>query len=225
MKILAVADEESKYLWDYFRPEKLKDIDLIVGCGDLNSEYVNFLATMAHVPVLYIHGNHDEYYDRRPPTGAISIDDELYTYRGVRFVGLGGCLRYRQGLWQYTEAEMKKRIRRLRGAIDRAGGFDVLVTHAPLHGYGDFSDLPHRGFGAFRELLDEYKPAVMVHGHIHLTYGPNIPREQRYGDTRIINACERFVFEVPDRAAPAAPARRGTRLLRFLGVFEAGGNG
>lgn len=35
MRILAVSDEESKGLWDYFAPEKLKGIDLIVSCGDL----------------------------------------------------------------------------------------------------------------------------------------------------------------------------------------------
>ena len=30
MKILAVADEESKYLWDHFSPDKLRDVDLIL---------------------------------------------------------------------------------------------------------------------------------------------------------------------------------------------------
>ena len=30
MRILAIADEESKYLWDYFQKEKLEGIDLIL---------------------------------------------------------------------------------------------------------------------------------------------------------------------------------------------------
>lgn len=42
MKILAVADEESKYLWEYYEPSKLRDIDLIIGCGDLSRHYMNF---------------------------------------------------------------------------------------------------------------------------------------------------------------------------------------
>ena len=42
MKILAVADEESKYLWEYYEPSKLRDIDLIIGCGDLSLHYMNF---------------------------------------------------------------------------------------------------------------------------------------------------------------------------------------
>ena len=35
MKILALADQESKALWDYFDKSKLKGIDLIISCGDL----------------------------------------------------------------------------------------------------------------------------------------------------------------------------------------------
>ena len=212
MKILAVADEECKSLWDYYKPEKLADIDMIVCCGDLSAHYVSFLATMAPMPVIYVHGNHDESYDWEPPGGAICIDDEVYVHNGVRFVGLGGSCRYRKGAWQFTEAEMRARIRRLRGRIDRMGGVDVVVTHAPMHGYGDFSDLPHRGFTVFHELLDAYKPQLMLHGHIHLNYGANIPREHQYGSTRIINAYERFEVDVEPRTVI-----RHTFWERFLG--------
>lgn len=212
MRILAVADEESKALWDYYTPEKLEGIDIIVCCGDLNAHYVSFLATMAPMPVIYVHGNHDESYDHEPPGGAICIDDEVFVHKGIRFVGLGGSCRYRKGAWQFTEAEMRARIRRLHGRIDRMGGVDVVVTHAPMHGYGDFSDLPHRGFTVFHELLDAYKPQVMLHGHIHLNYGANIPREHQYGSTRIINAYERFEVDVEQRATI-----RPTFWERFLG--------
>ena len=115
-------------------------------------------------------------------------------------MGLGGSCRYRAGAWQFTEAEMKRRIRKMQGKIRHAGGVDVLVTHAPLHGYGDFSDLAHRGFTVFNEVLDEYRPAFMLHGHIHLNYGANIPREQQYGSTRIINCYERVVLDLAEQA-------------------------
>ncbi|MGN0975731.1 MAG: metallophosphoesterase [Gemmiger sp.] len=216
MKILAVSDEESRYLWDYFEPEKLDGIDLIVGCGDLDLNYLTFLATVAHVPLIYVHGNHDGAYDSAPPVGGICIDDDVFVYRGVRFAGLGGSCRYREGPWQFTEAEMKKRVRRLHPKLDRAGGLDVLVTHAPLHGCGDFSDLPHRGFETFRELLDFYKPGLMLHGHIHLNYAPNLPREQQYRSTRIVNAYERCIVEVPDGVCAPEPERRPL-WMRLLG--------
>ena len=43
MKILAIADEESKYLWDFFEKSKLDGIDLIISCGDLDPRYLSFL--------------------------------------------------------------------------------------------------------------------------------------------------------------------------------------
>ena len=43
MRILAIADEESKYLWDYIQKEKLEGIDLILSCGDLPASYLSFL--------------------------------------------------------------------------------------------------------------------------------------------------------------------------------------
>ena len=36
MKILAIADEESKYLWNDFNKGKLEGADLIISCGDLD---------------------------------------------------------------------------------------------------------------------------------------------------------------------------------------------
>ena len=40
MKILVLADEESKYYWDFFDKEKLEGIDLILSAGDLKAEYL-----------------------------------------------------------------------------------------------------------------------------------------------------------------------------------------
>ena len=62
MRILALADEEAPALYDHFDKSRLEGIDLIISCGDLNPRYLSFLATFASVPVLYVHGNHDEKY-------------------------------------------------------------------------------------------------------------------------------------------------------------------
>ena len=66
MKILAVADVESKKFYEYYSPGKLRDYDLILACGDLRVPYLEFLVTMARCPVLYVHGNHDERFAREP---------------------------------------------------------------------------------------------------------------------------------------------------------------
>lgn len=92
MKLLCIADEECKALWDYYTPDKIEGVDLIIACGDLNRQYLEYLATMAPVPFLYVHGNHDENYDHHPPEGAICLDDDLFVYHGLRIVGLGGSL-------------------------------------------------------------------------------------------------------------------------------------
>ena len=94
MKILVVADEECRSLWNYYSPEKLKGVDLIIGCGDLKADYLEFLMTMANVPVYYVRGNHDSSYVKKPPLGCICIDDKVVTYKGVRI--MGQCIRFLQ---------------------------------------------------------------------------------------------------------------------------------
>ena len=197
MRILAVSDVESKRYYEYYQKGSLDSFDLILSCGDLHPEYLEFLVTMAHCPLLYVHGNHDDRYGREPD-GCICVDDRLYVYNGLRIVGLGGSCRYRDGKYMYTEHEMKRRIFRLGYRLRRSGGFDILLTHAPVRGLGDLEDLPHRGFNSFRRLLDRWQPRYFIHGHVHRDYGHRIPQKSSYGDTVVINACESCVIEIPD---------------------------
>ena len=199
MKILAISDEECPALWDYYTPGRLADYDLIISCGDLNAKYLSFLVTMAKCPVLYVHGNHDVNYDQVPPEGCDCIDDHIVEYNGIRILGLGGCRRYHPGPHQYSDSEMRRRILRLSWKLKRLGGVDIVVTHAPPAGLGDDEDPAHWGFDALVSFLDKYRPKFLVHGHVHTSYNHQIPRVIEYGDTKVINACERYVFEIEDR--------------------------
>ena len=198
MRILAIADEESKSLWDYFDKSKLEGIDLIISCGDLDPRYLSFLVTLFSGPVLYVHGNHDEKYKQIPPEGCICIEDQIYVYKGIRILGLGGSMRYKPGAYQYTEKEMKQRISKLWFRLFRKRGFDILVTHAPAYQLNDGRDLLHQGFQAFRTLLEKYQPKYFLHGHVHLSYGRIHKRYDKYMNTHIINAYERCVFDFED---------------------------
>lgn len=196
MRILVIADEESKSLWDYYEPSKLKDIDLIISCGDLSPHYLSFLVTMGKAPLLYVHGNHDVRYERTPPSGCTCIDDQIYEYKGVRILGLGGSMRYKPGPYQYTEKQMKKRIQKLWFSLLRNKGFDILVTHAPAFQFHDGDDLPHTGFACFIDLIEKYKPAYFVHGHNHLNYGGRAVRITPYNEsTTVVNAFQSYIIE------------------------------
>lgn len=196
MKILAVSDVEARYYYDFYSPGKLDDFDLIISCGDLPKAYLEFLVTMAHCPLLYVHGNHDEVFDTEPPEGCVCIEDTLYVYNGVRILGLGGSHRYREGAHQYSERQMARRIRRLEFALRRNRGFDILVTHAPARGIHDFDSAAHRGFACFLKLLDRWHPRLFLHGHIHKNYGVKLPKKTQYGETTVINAFEHFEITI-----------------------------
>src|SRR5512136_736306 len=60
MKILAVSDIQSKSLESLLErsPGKLKNLDVILSCGDLDREYLEFLADGTNRELLFVHGNH-----------------------------------------------------------------------------------------------------------------------------------------------------------------------
>ena len=198
MKLLLVSDEESPLFWEYYRPGRLDGIDLILSAGDLKSDYLSFLVTMGHAPVLYVHGNHDGYYERFPPEGCDCVDGDLVCVKGLRILGLGGCPLYNGGPHQYTERQLRRRYRRLWWKIRKAKGVDILLTHAPARGLGDLDDRVHRGFDFFLELMDKLKPRYLFHGHVHPSYKMRPKGDLHYGETTIINACGYRILEIPD---------------------------
>ena len=197
MKILAVSDIDAKYYFDYYTPGKLDEFDLILACGDLHREFLEFLVTMSHCQVVYVHGNHDKRFVENPPEGCLCADGRIVVVNGVRILGLGGSYRYKNSKFMYTENEMRLRVARLRFSIWRHRGFDILLTHAPARHINDRETITHRGFECFVKLLDKYHPKYFLHGHVHMNYGTHIPRTTVRGGTTIINAYDHYVFEYP----------------------------
>lgn len=195
VKILAVSDVTAKYYYDFYTPGRLDAFDLILACGDLPRGYLDFLVSMAHCPLVYVRGNHDDALIDDPPGGCICAEDTIVVCGGLRILGLGGSNRYRDGENMFTEKQMKWRIRKLWFQLWRHRGFDILLTHAPARHINDFEEISHRGFECFVELLDKYRPKYFVHGHIHKTYGVRIPQRTQRGETTIINAYDHCEFE------------------------------
>ena len=200
MRILLLADEPDVRLWDHLDRSLLEDIDLVISCGDLPAEYLSFITCFTSAPILYVHGNHDTRYEKKPPEGCICIEDTIYNFRGLRIMGLGGSMRYKPGAHQYTDREMSRRIRKLRLKLWLGGGVDMVVTHAPMRGVGDAEDPAHRGFESFRALVEKYRPAYFIHGHVHKSYNFRFRREQKVSDTTIINAWTSYIIEVEEPA-------------------------
>lgn len=137
-RILAIADEVEPSLYS----EGIAHVacDLIVSCGDLPFDYLEYLVTMLNVPLVYVPGNHDPDVSpsgpRRPealdslaiegifglpraraeppgPRGCTNADGRIVEAAGLTIAGLGGSQRYSEGPNQYDEVQMARRARRL----------------------------------------------------------------------------------------------------------------
>ena len=215
MRILAISDEPSPRLWGELCRDALSGVDLILSAGDLPAKYLSFLTCFTNAPIVYVYGNHDDRYGKEPPEGCLCAEGKVVLVKGVRILGLGGSIRYRpDGVHMYSEKEMASRIASLRRKIRAAGGFDILLTHAPLRGLGDQDDYAHRGFECFGPLLDAWRPAVMVHGHVHQAYtGSHFVRERDWNGVPVINASMAYEFDLPETPNRREPTRHGLRLL------------
>jgi hypothetical protein len=230
VRILAVADEVDELLTPdaigRMRPE------LVLSCGDLSVDYLEYLVTVAAVPLLFVPGNHDGALGRprerarssvgvilpdagglavggawgRPqedppldPGGCTNVDGRIVEVKGLRVAGLGGSNRYAPGPNQYTQAEMRRRCRRLeaRARLRRrlhGRRLDVLLTHAPPLGVGDDDDPCHVGFAAFHRLARTLRPGLLVHGHIH-PHGRSLPDRWLDG-VRVVNVVPSKVLDL-----------------------------
>ncbi len=196
MKILLVSDVESKFIWNFFDKDKFKDVDLIISCGDLKASYLSFLVTMINAPLVYVRGNHDKDYIKNPPEGCECIEDTIFKFKNFNIVGFGGSYRYNNGIFQYTEKEMRDRYNKLKFNIKLQGGIDILVTHAPAYRISDGNDICHTGFKVFNYIIGKYKPKYFFHGHQHLSYNANLKRIRTLKYTTIINSYDYYIIDI-----------------------------
>ncbi|MCS7010103.1 MAG: metallophosphoesterase, partial [Anaerolineales bacterium] len=183
-----------------YTPEVKKvfpNVDLILGCGDLPYEYLEFLVSSFNVPLLYVPGNHDPKFDPHNPSaraeGCENIDGRVVRVKGLTIAGLGGGSRYQPHRPnQYTQEQMYWRVGQLflpllwhRLLSGRAP--DIIIAHSPPYGIHDDDDLAHQGFKAFLSLIRFFQPRYFLHGHT-LPINQNLQTAiQWIGATQIIN--------------------------------------
>lgn len=206
-KLLLVSDEVSPALERALPREGFRDVDLILSCGDLPYDYLEYLMDAFDVPLLYVHGNHDRPVEgeRRQitaPQGGTRVEGRVVEAKGLLIAGLGGSPRYAPRYeHQYTEWEMRRRVRRLGRRlwwVERRRGkrLDLFFTHAPPRGIHDQTDPAHRGFQSLRSFLDRHRPRYHIHGHSYPR--PGLPNRTRYGATEVIHVRGHTILEVPD---------------------------
>lgn len=194
MKILLISDAVSPALYDHFDDRTCADISMVISCGDLPLDYLEFIISMLNVPCYCVPGNHDEQFVGMPPPGWKILDDRIVVHDSIKILGLGGSMRYKPGPYQYSELGMKLRFLKLVPKLWlHKNKIDILVTHAPAYKLGDLEG-PHRGFKVFRSIIENYKPKYHLHGHVHLNYCQNV-RTIKHDQTEIINGYEYYKFE------------------------------
>jgi hypothetical protein len=183
--ILAVSDDVSRRLDSCQAPATTGKVDFIISCGDLPYDYLEFLMNCFNLPMYYVLGNHDgEGFHRSNgkvdylPDGGESIEGNTVEMKGILIAGLGGSIRYGRTLKnQYSEAEMWRRVLKLTpqllsNQVRYGRRLDIFVAHSPARGVHESQDPAHRGFAAFRWLLDWAKPRWMLHGHTQFARPP-----------------------------------------------------
>lgn len=216
VRVLAVSDEISPSIHRH----EVRDLhpDLVVSCGDLPFDYLEYLVSTLNTPLVFVPGNHDPNLKPDPaealriepltwstlqktdsgPGGCVNIDGKVVEVAGLRIAGLGGCIRYNEGPHQYTQKQMRWRAAKLEArtrvrALGRKS-VDLLITHAPPLGLGDAPDLPHQGIDALHRLTHALEPTYLLHGHIH-PHGFQQP-DRRLGNTTIVNVIPYKLLEV-----------------------------
>lgn len=219
LTILAVSDEVDQRIYSPTLRERMPDVSLVIGCGDVPATYLEFLTDALHKPVYYVLGNHAEELTRegtrgfpRLPEGCTNVGGKVITdpLSGLIIAGLPGSPRYseREPV-QFTEWQMWMMIARMMprllwNRIRKGRALDLLVTHAPPRDINDEQDVAHRGFIAMRRFLQWFTPDYQLHGHIHV-YDRSKSHITRYLETEVINIYPyqklELVFSRASRAA------------------------
>lgn len=205
IRILAVSDEPDETLDSAISRERIGPIDLIVGAGDLEPDYLSFVADAFHVPLRYVRGNHDVgaawSATRRSLLPEPMRDGEIVSEAGIRLIGFSGSPVYSERGLEVSGLAMWLKVIGAWGRAQRARPL-LVVTHAPPRDFNDDQDRAHRGFTAFRWFVDRLSPPLWLHGHTALVRRGIDDRCLTHDGTLFYNCTGATVVELspPDRA-------------------------
>ncbi|MEO5986796.1 MAG: metallophosphoesterase [Candidatus Limnocylindria bacterium] len=199
IRLLAISDEPDPTLDSPISRARIGTIDLVIGAGDLEPDYLSFVADAFDAPLRYIRGNHDV-GPAWSATGRALLPDPMADGRlveesGLRLLGFSGSPIYNHRGMQVSSLGMWARVIRSWGAAQRARPV-ILVTHAPPRDVNDDVDHAHRGFTAFRWLADRIAPPLWLHGHTALVRRGIDDRTARLNGTLFYNCTGSTLVEL-----------------------------
>jgi hypothetical protein len=225
-RILAVADEVDESLDSMATRQRLGALDLLVGCGDLPVDYLQFVTDAFNAPLVYVRGNHDVggswatgdatgLHLPEPMADGVPETDgglTLVGFNGIPFHGGGGLQRSDVTIWR---AALRAWTRlRLAG-----GQLPVLpISHVAPRGINDGPDRMHRGSVPLRWLANRLRPPLWLHGHTTLVTRRLEDRAVRRNGTIFYNAAGATVVELLPPGSSISPA------IRALDPEEGGGD-
>lgn len=199
IRILAVSDEPDPALDSEATRHGLGRIDLIIGAGDLQPDYLSFVSDAFHAPLRYVRGNHDVglawSHTRRELLPDPMPDGAIVEEMGIRILGFSGSPRYNQRAMQVSAAGMWWQVLTSWPRATRARPV-LVVTHAPPRGLNDDRDRAHRGFRSFRWLIDRLEPPLWLHGHTALVRRGIDARCERHRGTLLYNCTGATLVEL-----------------------------
>ena len=203
-RILAVADEVDRSLESPGTRTGLGPIDLVIGCGDLPVDYLQFVTDAFAVQLVYVRGNHD--VGGAWATGDATRlhlpeplqDGRPWTDGAVTVVGFSGIPRHGGSGLQVSSSA---RWRAVLGAwlqVGRRGlGQPVLcISHVAPRGINDGPDRFHQGSRALRWLADRLEPPLWLHGHTTLLTRRLEDRCIQHGRTLFYNTVGAILVEL-----------------------------
>lgn len=203
LRILAISDEPEAALDSEATRRGLQPVDLIIGCGDLRADYLTFVTdAFRGVPLVYVRGNHDigeawrAAESERLPHAL--TDGRVRIVEGLAILGFSGSPEYNDPKEKMQVSAAGMWLRSMRGWLAVVGRRRPLlvISHAPPRGLNDASDLTHRGFTAFRWLIDRLRPPLWLHGHTALVRRGLDARCLRHEGTLLYNCTGATLVEL-----------------------------
>jgi hypothetical protein len=210
IRFVAASDEHEPSVELEPNRAELGPIDGIVGCGDLDPHWLSFLADAFDAPLVYVLGNHDlggDWDERRPVVPDPLAAGHLTRLAGIAIAGLEWPSTRESGNRRRSDLAWWHVLRvvglGLRGRLAGRREPFLVISHVAPAGVGDAPDAYHRGFGAYRWLLDRLRPPLWLHGHT--TTAAVRELSVQAGRTTVVNVTGLVVVEL---LPPVAIAER-----------------